>query len=113
VFHHLAPDTKARALAEVRRVLRPGGRLVIADYGGPRDPLMRAAFLCVQFLDGFQGTRQHAAGKLPELIAQAGFDVHTIDRLRTLSGALELLAATPTMPPRKDEMPIPATAGSS
>jgi ubiquinone/menaquinone biosynthesis C-methylase UbiE len=93
VFHHLAPDTKARALAEIKRVLRPGGRLVIADYGGPIDPLMRVAFLFVQLLDGFQTTRQHVAGELPDLIAQAGFDVSTIDRLRTITGTLELLAA--------------------
>ncbi len=30
-FHHLNDDDKMRALAEVRRVLRPGGRLVFAD----------------------------------------------------------------------------------
>jgi ubiquinone/menaquinone biosynthesis C-methylase UbiE len=95
VFHHLAPDTKARAVAEIRRVLRPDGRLVITDYGHPHDPVMRAAFLYVQLLDGFHSTRQHAAGKLPELISAAGFDVQSIDRLRTISGTLELLAATP------------------
>jgi ubiquinone/menaquinone biosynthesis C-methylase UbiE len=99
VFHHLAPDTKARALAEIKRVLRPDGRLVIADYGGPIDPLMRAAFLFVQLLDGFQTTRQHVAGELPDLIAQAGFDVSTIDRLRTIIGTLELLAAEPRPAP--------------
>ncbi len=30
-FHHLEDDDKERALAEVLRVLRPGGRLVFAD----------------------------------------------------------------------------------
>jgi ubiquinone/menaquinone biosynthesis C-methylase UbiE len=96
VFHHLGPDTKARALAEIRRVLRAGGRLVIADYGSPHDPLMRVAFFYVQLLDGFANTRQHAAGELPELIAEAGFDVQTIGRLRTMSGTLELLSAAIT-----------------
>ena len=52
VFHHLAPNAKARALAEIRRVLRPDGRLVIADYGCPHDRMMRAAFLYIQLLDG-------------------------------------------------------------
>jgi len=113
VFHHLAPETKRRALEEIRRVLRPGGRLVIADYGGPHDPLMRAAFLYVQLLDGFQSTRQHAAGELPDLISDAGFTVETIDRLRTLSGTLELLTATPNAPRRKLAMSTNATAVSS
>lgn len=95
VFHHLAPDSKVRALAEIRRVLRPSGRLIIADYGRPRDRLQRVAFLYVQLLDGLETTRQHAAGGLPLLIANAGFNVQVIDRLRTSSGTIELLVAGP------------------
>lgn len=94
VFHHLALDTKVRALAEIRRILRPGGRLIIADYGRPKDLVQRIAFLYVQLLDGFENTRQHAAGGLPGLIANAGFNVRLIGRLRTISGTLELLSAT-------------------
>ncbi len=109
LFHHLAPDTKARVLAEIRRVLRPGGRLVIADYGRPQDRLMRAAFLFVQLLDGFQSTREHVAGRLPDLIADAGYSVETISRLRTISGALELLIATTNVPHGKDHVATEAS----
>jgi SAM-dependent methyltransferase len=94
LLHHLGPEGKRAALAEARRVLRPGGRLHVADWGRPSGPLMRAAFLALQLVDGFDGTRDHAAGRLPELIAGAGFaDLAVHRRLRTAWGSLELLAA--------------------
>lgn len=94
LLHHLGPDGKRAALTDAHRVLRPGGRLHIADWGRPADPLMRAAFFALQLIDGFDGTRDHAAGRLPRFVADAGFaDVHTHRRLRTAWGSLELLRA--------------------
>jgi SAM-dependent methyltransferase len=94
VLHHVAPDTKRTALADVHRVLRPDGRLHIADWGRPQDPLMRTAFAALQLLDGLEGTRDHAAGRLPQFIRDAGFsDVRCYRRLRTAWGSLELLEA--------------------
>lgn len=94
LLHHLGPEAKHAALVEAQRVLRPGGELHVADWGKPRDPLVRAGFLLLQALDGFPNTRDHAAGRLPGFITTAGFtDVATWRRLRTPWGSLELLAA--------------------
>jgi ubiquinone/menaquinone biosynthesis C-methylase UbiE len=95
LLHHLAPTAKRQALLEALRVLRAGGRLHIADWGRPQGPLMRVAFLLsVQLVDGLEGTRDHAAGLVPQLVADAGFQgVARRDRLRTAWGMLELLAA--------------------
>lgn len=37
VFHHLSHDVLRASVAEIRRVLKPGGRLLAVDFGGPQD----------------------------------------------------------------------------
>jgi ubiquinone/menaquinone biosynthesis C-methylase UbiE len=94
MFHHLAPSAKRAALTEARRVLVPGGRLLICDIGRASDPLMRAAFFAVQLLDGFPNTRAHARGELPEIVSQSGFSPVTVfARYRTGGGTLDLIEA--------------------
>lgn len=94
VLHHLLPGEKRDALAEMRRVLRDGGRLHVADWGPPQDPLISAAFFVSQAIDGFDRTRDHRAGRLPELFAEAGFTgIERYERLRTAAGALDLWTA--------------------
>jgi ubiquinone/menaquinone biosynthesis C-methylase UbiE len=95
LLHHLAPEAKQAALAEALRVLRPAGRIVIADWGAPQGPFTRTGFLALQLLDGFENTRDHAAGRLPSLIEQAGFSGVTVEqRWRTVWGSLELISGT-------------------
>jgi ubiquinone/menaquinone biosynthesis C-methylase UbiE len=94
LLHHLGPAGKRTALAEAIRVLRPGGRLHVADWGRPRDPLMRAAAWALQRVDGPEGLREHLDGALPVRLADAGFTAVAVhDRLRTGWGSLELLSA--------------------
>jgi ubiquinone/menaquinone biosynthesis C-methylase UbiE len=85
----MAPSVKRGALAEARRVLGTGGRLLICDVGRASDPVIRAAFLAVQLLDGFANTRAHARGELPKIVSQAGFSAVTVlGRYRTGGGTL-------------------------
>jgi hypothetical protein len=91
LFHHLARADKVRTLERVRRVLRPGGELHVADYGRPHDLLMRIAFLSTRIIDGFETTADLADGALPGLMRSAGFvDVVETRRARTMAGTLAM-----------------------
>jgi ubiquinone/menaquinone biosynthesis C-methylase UbiE len=93
-FHHLDPATKRSTLGEVARVLAPGGELHVADWGRGQDPLMRALFLGVRVLDGFENTADNGAGRLPAMFAEAGLEGATEeDRLRTAFGTISLYSA--------------------
>jgi ubiquinone/menaquinone biosynthesis C-methylase UbiE len=92
-FHHLTDEAKADTAEEIRRVLRLGGRVLIADWGRPQDPLMRMFFLPVQVLDGFRNTASNVAGKLPEFLRDAGLKrVSVVDRMRTPLGTIEIVS---------------------
>jgi len=92
-FHHLTGDEKRGTLAEVARVLRPGAELHLADWTAPGDPLQAVLSWQVRLLDGLDRTRENFAGKLPELLADAGFSaVREHQRLRTAFGTLGLLS---------------------
>ncbi len=94
LLHHLDADGKRAALAEAHRVLGAGGSIHIADWGRPQDPLMGAGLFTLAIFDGFDGIRDHAAGRLPGFVEAAGFGpVRRHDRLRTVWGSLELLSA--------------------
>jgi ubiquinone/menaquinone biosynthesis C-methylase UbiE len=97
LLHHLSGEAKRTALAEAGRVLRPGGRLHVADWGSPRGALGRAGAWLLQRVDDAENLREHVDGRLPGVIADGGFaDVALRGRLRTVWGSLELLSARRT-----------------
>lgn len=93
-FHHLDRENKLATLGEVRRVLKPGAELHIADWGKAANPLMRVLFVIVQMLDGFAPTTDNVAGRLPEFLRASGFkEVEETQRFSTVLGTLALYRA--------------------
>ena len=93
-FHHLRSEDKERTLQEVRRVLRVGGEMHVADFGKPQNALMRVAALPWQAFDGWRMTTDNVKGRLPELFRAAGFgEICETTRYMTLFGTLALYSA--------------------
>ncbi|MCY9514809.1 class I SAM-dependent methyltransferase [Paenibacillus apiarius] len=88
-FHHLTLEMKRKTLEELLRTLRPGGQINIIDFEKPHNLWMRIAFLPIQLLDGFETTKDHAKGILPQLFRQSGFEeVQQTGQFATIFGTL-------------------------
>lgn len=95
VLHQCPLPVKRAILASMVAILKPGGRLAIADYGAQRSLLMRLLFRQVQALDGFENTQPNADGVIPQLMAEAGFREVSEGRVvPTPTGSISLYSAT-------------------
>ena len=72
-FHHF-PEPGA-ALAEISRVLRPGGRFVMEDVFGPDDPAIRKKREQLEKLFDPSHVRAYSPEELRSLLGDAGFSV--------------------------------------
>lgn len=72
-LHHFADP--GRALGQMRRVLRPGGRLVVMDVIADDDPDRAALHNAIEILRDPSHVRMLPAGELSDLVRAAGFGV--------------------------------------
>jgi len=93
VLHQCSQAAKEGLLAAAFDLLRPGGQLLIADYGWQRTALMDMLFRQVRMLDGFENTRANKDGEIPGIIEGAGFAAVTeLSVTATPTGSISIYA---------------------
>jgi len=68
-FHHMPDEVKRKALEEMKRVLKPNGRIVIADFGPTRNCWLRR----VLFFEKIEYVKGNLEGIIPRFINEIGF----------------------------------------
>ncbi|MCE7914267.1 MAG: methyltransferase domain-containing protein [Nitrosomonas sp. PRO4] len=92
LLHHLTRQDKQHMLQEALRVLKPGGKLHVVDFGKPHNSMMWLISCIVRW---FEEIHDHVIGLLPVLIADAGFDlIEETDCYRTIAGTIAIHHAT-------------------
>ena len=98
-FSELSEDELTYALKQVKRLLKPGGLLLIADEVKPNSPLkrlvnfiLRFPLMMITYL--ISQTTTHALVNLPKKIEKAGFRIESI-RLNSLENFMEIVATNP------------------
>lgn len=98
VFHQLDAETKLNCLKELNRVLKPNGKLIIADWGKASNKLMRFTFGFVQLLDGFKTTNDNVKGLIPNFIEKTGFENVEISKsINTAIGTFSYFTANKSL----------------
>jgi ubiquinone/menaquinone biosynthesis C-methylase UbiE len=69
MMHHLPEHVRAKGLAEILRVLKPGGRVLIADMMRPNTSFLRRLFASLALHHGLK----FGIEDLPEMLNGAGF----------------------------------------
>ena len=94
-FHHLPAEVKRQALREMWRVLKPGGRLVITDYGWARSILGLVASFPMRF-NFHEYVRPQLDGELERIIMTE--DLGEPESVRVFLGYIRVLRIAKAAP---------------
>ncbi len=79
-FHHMPTADKRAALKEIWRVLKPGGRFLLSDFGKSRSFWLKTSIRFGELL-GFESmdyAKDNLESRIPDLVSEAKFSVETV-----------------------------------
>ena len=93
MIHHLKTPDKKRTAHEIFRVLKPGGRLHIIDFG---KPVTWYGKILGPFLHGFEEANDNIEGSLPVFFGEPGLKTQILGNFWTFFGDLAFLRGDKT-----------------
>ena len=100
MFHHLTDSQKRAAVAEIKRVLKPGGVFYFVDWVKPESLYSKVAFNIVKILDGVANVASHENNHVIHIIEEAG-GFKLLERqaqlIETSVGTIAILSFTPVL----------------
>lgn len=90
-YHHIDAELKRRSLAELLRVLKPGGRLVIVDVDTPTNWFGKLCAWSGYWLFKQEEIRENICGELPKALADTPF--RGVTRVAHYSGYVTVFQA--------------------
>lgn len=92
MFHHLDLESKKSTSKNIHRILKPGGKFFLVDFGKPHNLIM---WMISMVMKNFEHTRENFKGLIPEFLLNEGFSsFKEIERKGSVFGSISFLEAS-------------------